>query len=79
MEDMYNKIAQSLYKVLPDEWEDLILYSHVGKDVYEIFFYVQVEGKYVSCFSMDRLYGISRKDVISSFDEISNFASEKCE
>lgn len=70
MEDMYNKIAQSLYKVLPDEWEDLILYSHVGKDVYEIFFYVQVEGKYVSCFSMDRLYGISRKDVISSFDEI---------
>ena len=28
---MYNKIAQSLYKVLPDEWEDLILYSYVEK------------------------------------------------
>ncbi len=67
---MYNSIAQKLYEILPDDWDDVVMYAHVEKNVYEMFFYVRVDGKYINCYSMDKVFGISRAKVIACFDDI---------
>lgn len=70
MNDMYNKIAQALVPYLPEGWEHVVMYAHVKPDVYEIYFYVMVDNKYVNCFAMEQDYGITRKEVMACFDEI---------
>ena len=67
---MYNEIAQSLVQVLPENWEDVMLYTHVREYGYEIFFYVKVDDKYIGCFNMEKRYGISMDEIMDCFDEI---------
>ena len=66
---MFNKIAQCLVEVLPENWEDVVMFSHVEEDEYEIFFFVRVDGKYISCYDLSQ-YGISEDEVMTCFDEI---------
>lgn len=40
---MFNSIANQLASVLPDEWEDVVMYSQFDESMYEIFFYVKVD------------------------------------
>ena len=66
---MFNSIANQLVSVLPDEWEYVVMYSQFDESMYEIFFYVKVNGKYISCYDLDD-YGISQDEVMECFDEI---------
>ena len=51
---MYNKISSALQQVLPNNWEDVVLYSHIKDDCYEYKFYVRVNGEYILCFKLEQ-------------------------
>lgn len=67
---MFNKIVNLLVTVLPEKWEKVVLFSHVTNDMYEFFFYVQIKGNYINCFKLKDDYGISRKSILSCFDQM---------
>lgn len=67
---MYNKIANLLVTVLPDEWKNVAMYAHVKEDMYEIFFFVKKDGNYYNCFKLEKEFGISRKSIMACFDKI---------
>ena len=67
---MYNKISSALQQVLPNNWEDVVLYSHIKDDCYEYKFYVRVNGEYILCFKLEQKFNISRKEIMNCFDEL---------
>lgn len=67
---MYNKISSALQQVLPNNWEDVVLYSHIKDDCYEYKFYVRVNGEYILCFKLEQKFNISQKEIMNCFDEL---------
>ena len=70
MNNMYNKIANLLVEVLPAGWNNVVMYTHITEDMYEIFFYVKKDDIYYNCFKLEKEFGISRKSIMRCFDKI---------
>lgn len=64
---LYSKITEMLVPVLPNNWEKVHLYSHITEDVYEFFFYVLVNDKYIQCFDLE-----NEDDILNVFDELND-------
>ena len=67
---MYKSISQNIIKVLPENWEVVSLYSHVEENMFDIFFFVKKNNEFVNCFQMESKFGITRKSVMSCFEDI---------
>lgn len=68
--DMYKEIAEQLLPVLPNEWEDVKLYSQITNSSYEFFFHVKVNGTYIQCFNLDKKYSISKNSLREVFKKL---------
>jgi len=68
--DIFKEIAENLVTVLPENWEKVCLYCHMAKGLYDFFFHVKIEGKYIQCFNLEETYGITEDEVTECFDKL---------
>ena len=66
----YNKIAENLIMVLPNDWENVVLYTQINNDAYELFFHVKVDGNFYQCYNLDKVFGITNDQINETFNEL---------
>ena len=66
----YNKIAENLIMILPNDWEKVVLYTQINNDAYELFFHVKVDGNFYQCYNLDKVFGITSDQINATFDEL---------
>jgi hypothetical protein len=66
----YNKIMELITPLLPIGWKKVVLFNQIEENSYEIFFYVQINNKYVNCYDLEKTYNITRKELRSVFSKI---------
>ncbi|MEC2159693.1 immunity protein YezG family protein [Virgibacillus halodenitrificans] len=69
-EQIYHQIAVTLVKILPEEWDRVILYAEYRGDYKKVFFYYFTQSKENPVYSLDipDLFDISEDD----YDEFEN-------
>lgn len=70
--DIYKEIAENLVTVLPENWEKVCLYCYMADYAYQFSFHVKIDGKYIQCFNLKEVYGISEKDVLECFKKLNS-------
>lgn len=70
--DIFKEIAENLVTVLPENWEKVCLYCHMAKGLYDFFFHVKIDGKYIQCFNLEEAYGITEDEVSKCFNKLNN-------
>ena len=68
----YNKIAENLIMILPNDWEKVVLYTQINNDAYELFFHVKVDGNFYQCYNLDKVFGITNDQINETFNELYN-------
>ena len=67
-EDIYQSMAERLAEVLPDDWENVILYGEYGTASYSMDCYIDCgDGKFTQCFEME---SVSEDKVLEAFSDI---------
>lgn len=67
-EDIYQNMAERLEEVLPDDWENVILYGEYGTASYSMDCYIDCgDGKFTQCFEME---SVSEDKVLEAFSDI---------
>ena len=62
------KIYEILAPLLPDNWQEFVLYMRYEEESFVMKYYVQMgDGKYVECF---KLKDIKRKEIFDAFMDI---------
>ena len=71
--DIFQKVFDTLYEVLPTEWTKLILYAGYTTGSYSMKFYTaNSQGTYTDCFSQE---GVNRTKLIKTFMAIDKILS----
>lgn len=68
------KIIEMLRPVLPEKWESVDFFSNFNTTSYEFFYFVNVENKKYQCYKLESVFGITREQVESAFEEIYEYA-----
>jgi hypothetical protein len=66
----FQEIANILVSVLPENWTEVKLFSHVDQASYEFFFFVKIDGDYINNFDLEQKYSITRKDMRTAFRKL---------
>jgi len=68
--DIFKEVAENLVMVLPEKWEKVCLYCYISDYTYQFSFHVKIGGKYIQCFNLEEVYGISEESVLECFDKL---------
>lgn len=63
VEKYLEKSIDSLYALLPNGWEKVILYAEIDELHYNIFFYVKHGGTYCQCYNLEKLSGTTEEEI----------------
>lgn len=63
VEKYLEQSVDSLYELLPSGWEKVILYAEIDSMHYNIFFYVEYEGKFYQCYNLETLCNTTEDEV----------------
>lgn len=53
MEEIYEKIANKVNEIIPEEWDKLYMYAEVSEGASEVFFYYYPKGKNTPIYNLD--------------------------
>lgn len=57
-------MVKEMLKVLPLDWDRLVLYGELDESSYEFFYYVKVDGCYIQCYDLPN---VSEEDIDELF------------
>ena len=71
-----DRIMKQLVGVLPQGWTKTILFVNLTASSHEVFFYTQVNGKYIQCFELCSISDITRGELRKVFKAICDIVRE---
>ncbi len=63
VEKYLEQSVDSLYKLLPEDWEKVVLYAEIDEFHYNVFFYVKYNGVYRQCYDLEKLCGTTEQEI----------------
>lgn len=74
MENLYQKIANQVNEMIPEDWEKILIYAEVSEGATEVFFYYYPEGKEpVYCFNISNIFEIDEEKFDDMHDELMEY------
>jgi uncharacterized protein (TIGR01741 family) len=78
LEMIYQKIAEQLQEIIPEEWDKIFLYAEINEDMRNVYFnyYPKSSSKSVYCHDIAEDFGISEDVYETLFNNLVDFLGE---